>query len=91
MPGLDGTMILFVLPCVAWMTGVHHHTQLLLVEMESHYIFLGCTQIAILLISASQVARIIGLSYCTGQITLVSKILCYFMRTKCFGMVFAEF
>jgi hypothetical protein len=29
------TILLFLLPCVAWMTGTHHHAQLL-VEMGFH-------------------------------------------------------
>jgi hypothetical protein len=49
------------------MTGVHHHTQLLLVEIGSQELFLypGRTCTMIFLISAFQEARIIGLSYYT--------------------------
>jgi hypothetical protein len=46
------------------MTGIYHSTQLSSVEMESHNLFcLGWPGTSILPISASQVARIVGLSH----------------------------
>jgi hypothetical protein len=46
------------------MTGMYHHTQLLLVEVGSHELFAQVGLELILLISASQVARIIVVSHC---------------------------
>jgi hypothetical protein len=49
---------------VVVMTGTCHHIQLLLVEMEYLNILLGWPQTMILLITASRVAKIAGVSYC---------------------------
>jgi hypothetical protein len=46
------------------MTGVHHHTQLLTIEMGSHELFAWDTpRTTILLILASQVVKIRGVGY----------------------------
>jgi hypothetical protein len=49
---------------VHWMTDRHHYAQLFSVEMESHKLFCsGSSETVILLISATQVAGIIGMSH----------------------------
>jgi hypothetical protein len=60
---LDHSLPLYIF-CVPGMTGMYDHAQLLLTEMGSHELFcLGWPQTTILPKSASQVARITGMSY----------------------------
>jgi hypothetical protein len=56
------TIVLFVLPCIARMTSVYHHTQSL-VEMESPKLF---AQAGLKLQFCLQVAKITGLSHHAG-------------------------
>jgi hypothetical protein len=57
--------LLFVLPCGAGMTGQCHQAQPLFEMGISWTFYLSWTQTAVLPISASQVARITGVSQCT--------------------------
>jgi hypothetical protein len=56
---------------VAGMTGMYHHTQLLLIKMESHKLFcLGWPWTVILSFSTSHVIRITAVSHCVWLVPL---------------------
>jgi hypothetical protein len=76
MSGLAWPMmvLLFVLSCIAEMTGLCHHSTQPLVEMGSHECFAGTGLKLILCISVCQVARIRALSHCAWLGCVLDKL-----------------
>jgi hypothetical protein len=77
-PSWTGTMISISASCVAGMTGTCHHAQIL-VEMGVSWIFCtGWPQMAIFPISASYVAKIIGMSHwCLAKLLIFCFLILY--------------